>query len=125
MSTHIVAAPLSGLADVGSTPLAAIRPPTSIVLDETGDAYTFTFEPDLTPAELATFDLAIAVMRSGTGLSPTDYQAIRTQMQVLRAMRQQGRNAYVNLTEAERNRQTYDCLVAITEIFLTLTRETP
>lgn len=86
--------------------------------------YTISFEPDLSPAELALFNDIVATMRSGTGLSVVDYQAIRTQMQTLRAMRQLGRNAYVNLTEAERNRQTYDCLVAITEIFLKLTRET-
>lgn len=126
MSVHTVPADprlLPALSDIQTTPLSALPRPQSATWSPDGLSYVFIFTPDLTPAETQLFDDGIAAMRSGTGLSTTDYQAIRTQMQTLRAMRQLGRNAYVNLTEAERNRQTYDCLVAITEIFLKLTRE--
>ena len=81
------------------------------------------FDPPLTSAEQATLDAIVAATRSKTGLSPTDYAAVRSQMQILRDLRQLGRNAFVAQTQAQINRQEYDCLVAITEIFLKVFRD--
>lgn len=125
MSTHVVPVFGAGFTEIRliRTQLAAaIREPVAFEITPE-NTFSFTFTPDLTPAEVTVFDDCVAAVRSRSGLGATDYGAIRTQMQTLRAMRQLGRNAYVNLTEAERNRQTHDCLVAITEIFLKLTRD--
>lgn len=85
---------------------------------------TFTWTPDLTATEQTTVDSVVAAARSATGLAPSDYAAVRTQMQTLRAIRQAGRNAYVNMAEADRNRVDYDAFVAVLEIMLKLFRDT-
>jgi hypothetical protein len=85
----------------------------------------WVFVPPLTTQEQAIFADVVSLANSAAGLTPTDYAAVRTQMQALRAVRQTTRNAYVNMTEADRNRMDYDALVACCEIFIKLLRDAP
>lgn len=120
MSTAIV--PVSTLYTV--VPLiekAGIRIPD--LTTGTGDTRTFTWTPDLSLAEQTTVADIVAAASSETGLSSTDYAAVRAQMQQLRSTRQLGRNAFLALTTAQQMRILYDDDVAITEILLKLFRD--
>lgn len=87
------------------------------------DEMALVFTPDLSAAEVTALGKVVDAIQSPVRMTSAEYEAVRAQMQVLRALRQSGRNAYVALTEAERNRQTYDALMAVTEIFLALLRD--
>lgn len=84
---------------------------------------TFVYEPDLTAQEAATLDLLVAVARAPVRLTPAEFTAIREQLQVLRALRQLGRNNFMALTAVERDRMLYDAMVAVTVILLSEHRE--
>lgn len=98
-----------------------LRPPAGYWLED--GVPGFEFDPPLTTEEQATLDSIAGVARMEASLTPTLYSEVRSQMQTLRALRQLGRNAFMAQTAAERDRQTYDCLVAVTEILLRLTRD--
>jgi hypothetical protein len=100
----------------------AIRPPVAFHLDsEAGPV--LEFDPPLTPAEQAVLDLLPSVIRSAVRLTPTEYSAVRAQMQILRDLRQLGRNAFMALSAAERDRMLYDAQVATTIVLLALLRD--
>jgi hypothetical protein len=61
--------------------------------------------------------------RTGLPLTTEEYEAVRAQMQTLRALRQMTQSEFVGLTVAQRARQEYDCLKAITEILLIQLRD--
>lgn len=91
----------------------------------TGDTRTLSWTPDLTAAEAATVD---EIIRSASMQSPMTagaYEAVRSQMQTLRALRQMGRNSFMALSQTERDRLIYDNLVAATQVFLSILRDTP
>lgn len=102
---------------------AAIRPP-DVVTAYAADDPTLgevTWNTDLTPAELA---IAEEIRGALTNRLPSaQYTIIRTEMQALRDLRQLGRNAFMALTAAERDRLTYDALVSITRVLLAMQRE--
>jgi hypothetical protein len=98
--------------------LANLRRP----LDANGEA--FTFEPPLSSPEQATFDDVVRLWRSGmTHLTLAQYQAIRPHLTTIRDLRQMGRNAFMALTAAERDRLLYDAQAATTTILLAMLRE--
>lgn len=82
----------------------------------------YTFEPDLTLAEEAKLADLIAVAQSGLRMTSDQYDAVRTQMQTLRDLRQMGRNAFMGLSQAERDRALYDAFTATTQVFLAILR---
>lgn len=88
-----------------------------------GDGETFTFAPPLSAQEQGTLDLILAHYRSGLQVSYAAYLAIRPNLQTIRDLRQMGRNAFMALTAAERDRLTYDAQAATTTILLALLRD--
>lgn len=100
---------------------AAIRQPASFYLDsDTGPV--LTFDPPLTAQEQAVYTGLVDVARSPVSITPAEYDAIRPQLQDLRDLRQLGRNAFMALTAAERDRQLYDAQTNTTIILLALLR---
>jgi hypothetical protein len=82
------------------------------------------FDPPLTAEEQTTYALLVALARSGMKhLSPTEYQTVRTNLAALRDFRQLGRNAFMALTAAERDRQLYDAQTATTIVLLAILRD--
>jgi hypothetical protein len=89
-----------------------------------GEPTLFVYDPDLSAQEQATFDDALARVRSSMGhLTSAQYAAVRDQMQVLRDFRQLGRSAFMALTAAERDRQLYDAQTATTIVLLAILRD--
>lgn len=87
------------------------------------DARALVFDPDLSLAEQAQLATLVSVSRSPVQLTPAEYAAVRAQMQTLRALRQMTRAEFMALTAAERDRATYDALVAVTETLLAILRD--
>jgi hypothetical protein len=87
-----------------------------------GAERTLVFDPDLTPEETALFDVLQRIAAS-EHWTPDAYSAVRAEMQTLRDLRQMGRNAFMALSAAERDRLTYDALVAQTIIDLAILRD--
>lgn len=117
MSTHVV----SVFPDPGDY-ADVLRPPTSHRAVEGG--FELTFEPDLSGAEAAILtDIVSAVRLRTVRLTAAEYAAIRPHLQTLRDLRQLGRNAFLALTAAERDRMLYDAFTAQTIIDLALTRD--
>jgi hypothetical protein len=95
----------------------------------------FTISGDFTDVELdaalADFvpstaeDRALDAHIASTGLNMTrdQYNAVRAQMQTLRDLRQLGRNAFMALTAAERDRLTYDAMTSVTIVLLAILRD--
>lgn len=87
-------------------------------------ALVLVFDPVLTVQEQAALDVIQAMARSKlTDLTPAQYGTIRTNLQTLRAIRQPGRNAFMALTAAERDRLTWDAIDATLTILLAMLRE--
>jgi hypothetical protein len=101
-----------------------LRPPIgSATDDETGDPL-LDFDPPLDAQEQTTYDSLLALARSGMEhLTPDEYATIRPQLVIIRDLRQMGRNAFMALTAAERDRLLYDAQAATTTILLALLRE--
>lgn len=88
-----------------------------------GDAAnTYSYDPDLTPAQLVTLQGILDAAKAAVGMSGSEYDAIRPQIQSLRDFRQLGRNAFIALAQNERDRQLYDAQTATTIILLALLR---
>lgn len=123
MSDHIVPAGVdsAAVAELALTALGAGRGYTPQVQPDGSAVISFT--PDLTPAEVATFDVLVRLAASTKPMSIDKYNAVRTEMQTLRALRQMGRNAFMALSAAERDRMTYDALVSQTIIDLAILRD--
>lgn len=98
-----------------------LRPPSNVV---NADDLTveFHFVPDLSEGELETFNLMVT-MDPAVDFGPTEYAAVRVQMQTLRDLRQMGRATFMALTAAERDRLLYDALTAQTIIDLAILRD--
>jgi hypothetical protein len=84
---------------------------------------TLEWDTDLTPAELQAVADVQAIARAGAPMTTEAYAAVRAQMQVLRDLRQLGRNAFMALTAADRDRMIYDALVTQTIIDLAILRD--
>jgi hypothetical protein len=97
--------------------------PEPLHLVDPSDGNNLLWEPDLTAAQLATVQHLVLLARSGLSISAADFDAIRADLQLLRDLRQLGRNPFMALTAAERDRMTYDALVSVTRIFLAILRE--
>lgn len=101
-----------------------LRAPSGYATDDQTAAPVIDFVPPLTTEEQATLANIIALARSGmTHLTPTEYDTIRSQLATIRDLRQLGRNAFMALTTAERDRLLYDAQAATTTILLALLRE--
>lgn len=87
------------------------------------EAGTITFYEDLSPDEEAQLTYLIALARQEQPVRRATYDSVRPLIQELRAHRQLGRNAFMALTAADRDRMTYDVQVAQTRILLALLRE--
>ncbi len=87
------------------------------------DTPAIMFDPDLSPEETVQFDQPVRVASSPIGITPSEYAAVRTQMQTLRDLRQMGRNAFMALTAAERDRLMYDAFTATTQVLLSILRD--
>jgi hypothetical protein len=98
-----------------------LRAPSNVTMAE-GEPL-FTFDPPLTSQEQATLDLIIKYVRSGMTVTYAGYLAIRPHLTTIRDLRQMGRNAFMALTAAERDRLLYDAQAATTTILLAMLRE--
>ena len=81
------------------------------------------FDPPLTPEEDAVYQTLVKIAASVDLMTVALYNSIRPQMQVLRDLRQMGRNAFMALSAAERDRLIYDALTAQTIIDLAILRD--
>ena len=88
-----------------------------------GERTAYTFTPGLSPELTAEFDRRVEVARAAVSLTPAEWAAIRPQLQTLRDLRQMGRNAFMALTAAERDRLMYDAHVATTQVLLAILRD--
>lgn len=88
-----------------------------------GEDRTFVFDPDLTSEEQATFDVLLHLAASVEPMQPDAYSAVRSEMQTLRALRQMGRGAFMDLTAAERDRAMYDAFTSVTKVLLAILRD--
>lgn len=79
---------------------------------------------DFTPPTEADRALEAVIASTGLNMTRDQYNAVRTQMQTLRALRQMGRNAFMGLSQAERDRTLYDAFTATTQVFLAILRDT-
>jgi hypothetical protein len=100
---------------------AGFRSPSST--DGDPRSITLTYEPDLSPAEQATFDSVARLAVGAAIITTAEYDTIRPDIQTIRDLRQMGRNAFMALTAAERDRLLYDAQAATTTILLALLRE--
>jgi hypothetical protein len=100
---------------------AGFRSPSST--DGTPRSITLTYEPDLSPEEQATFDTVSRLAVGAAIVTATEYDAIRPHITTIRELRQLGRNAFMALTAAERDRLLYDAQTATTTILLALLRD--
>jgi hypothetical protein len=121
MSTFSVPAIATGLDLINASHQVLRRLPQ--IVEQPDGSQVWTYSPDLTTEESATLDLMIAAARASANLSGPDITAIRAQMQTLRALRQLGRNSFMALSQAERDRTIYDALVAVTQIFIAELRD--
>jgi hypothetical protein len=95
----------------------------------------FVISGDFTAADLDTAladfvpstaeDRALDAHIASTGLNMTrdQYNAVRAQMQTLRDLRQMGRNAFMGLSAAERDRLIYDAMTSVTIVLLSILRD--
>jgi hypothetical protein len=95
--------------------------PSAVTLE--GTALTITFPTDLSAGDLALVTATVAAMSSAVSLTRAERDTIRPSVQALRDFRQLGRNAFMALTAAERDRQLYDAQTATTIVLLALLRE--
>lgn len=92
-------------------------------------AGTFTAEQldaalaDFTPLTDEQKALDAHIASTGLIMDRDTYNAVRSEMQTLRDLRQMGRNAFMALTAAERDRLIYDALTAQTIIDLAILRD--
>lgn len=85
------------------------------------DAALSDFVP-LTDAQKA---LIALIESTGLNMTPATYEDVRTQMQTLRSLRQMGRNAFMGLSAAERDRLMYDAMTCVTIALLAILRDEP
>jgi hypothetical protein len=124
MSTHSVPmhrGSVEGISGLQELVVAAIRAPESVALD--GGSVVYTFTPDLTTEEAARFADLQTLLLSPVTLSLAERDAIRPAIVILRDLRQMGRNAFMGLAAAERDRLLYDAQVATTMILLAILRD--
>jgi hypothetical protein len=124
MSTHSVPmhrGSVEGISGLQELVVAAIRAPESVALD--GGSVVYTFTPDLTTEEAARFADLQTLLLSPVTLSLAERDAIRPAIVILRDLRQMGRNAFMGLAAAERDRLMYDAQVATTMILLAILRD--
>jgi hypothetical protein len=88
-----------------------------------GGSVVYTFTPDLTTEEAARFADLQTLLLSPVTLSLAERDAIRPAIVILRDLRQMGRNAFMGLAAAERDRLLYDAQVATTMILLAILRD--
>lgn len=81
------------------------------------------FDPPLTAAEEATYSTFSRLASMQQPMTTGQYDSLRAQMQTLRDLRQLGRNAFMALSAAERDRLIYDALTAQTIIDLAMLRD--
>jgi hypothetical protein len=119
MSTHTYPVDPSITERIASG-VAAAGLPVGLILSD-GSGVTLSFTPDLSPEQVTTLDLV--VQAADAGLPTSIYDAVRPDVQTIRDLRQMGRNAFMALSAAERDRLLYDAQAATTTILLALLRE--
>lgn len=102
---------------------AGLRGPTSYGADSPRGPTTLTWEPDLTTEEQAAVDALVRLSVGAVIITPAELQAIRDDIVVIRDLRQLGRNPFMALTAADRDRALYDAQSATTTILLAMLRE--
>jgi hypothetical protein len=84
---------------------------------------TLAWEPDLTTEEQAAVDAVVRLSVGSVLITAAEYETIRPHITTIRDLRQMGRNAFMALTAAERDRLMYDAQAATTTILLALLRD--
>ena len=121
MSDHIIPAVAVGQTLFDALHQSFRRVPAVAAQPDGSQVYTYT--PDLTPAETATLDLLVAAAAMSAPVTPVEVQSVRPLIQEGRAFRQLGRNAFMALSAAERDRLLYDTLVALIRVAIIDHRE--
>jgi hypothetical protein len=98
------------------------HPPVSNVYMANGLG-VWEFTPPLTTEEAADFELIKRLAARNLDLTLDEYRAVSPALQALRDFRQLGRNAFMALTAAERDRLLYDAQTNTTIVLLALLRD--
>lgn len=98
-----------------------LRAPAEYIREDGVDR--LVFDPPLTAEEEPVYDALLHIARSTELMTVGQYDAVREQMQTLRALRQMGRNAFMALSAAERDRALYDAFTATTQVLLSILRD--
>jgi hypothetical protein len=100
-----------------------LREPSMVTWTD-AESFVLVFDPPLTGEEqLILADLTTASEAALVDISPAEWATFRPQLVIIRDFRQLGRNAFMALTAAERDRMLYDAQAATTTILLALLRE--
>lgn len=121
MSTHTI--PIGGSDTINAIHVAIRRLPTETGPIASDGAQVLTYLPDLTTEQTATLELVADTIAASAPLTTGILTAIRADMQVLRDLRQMGRNAFMGLSATERDRALYDAFTATTKVLLAILRD--
>lgn len=105
--------------------VATVRPANQVSAYASDDPTMgeLTWTPDLSASDSAAITAIVAAYRMQRPMDRATYDAVRTQMQVLRDLRQMGRNTFMGLSAVERDRALYDAFTAATQVFLSILRD--
>jgi hypothetical protein len=98
-----------------------LRPVSNVYMRDGVGVWEFT--PPLTTEEAADFELIKRLAARNLDLTLAEYRTVAPALTLLRDFRQLGRNAFMALTAAERDRLVYDAQSATTTILLALLRD--
>jgi hypothetical protein len=98
-----------------------LRPVSNVYMANGVGVWEFT--PPLTTEEAGDFELIKRLAARNLDLTLAEYRAVDPAMQSLRDFRQLGRNAFMALTAAERDRLLSDAQTNTTIVLLALLRE--
>lgn len=99
----------------------AVAVPSSVMAD--GTSVTFTFTPDLTPAQAATLDRVIAFTKQDTPISWAERTALDSAVADLRALRTQSATEFSALTAAQRDAALRTALFGCIDVLRALLRD--
>lgn len=100
---------------------SSLRAPDRIVyLDGT---VRYEFDIDLAAEEAALFDRVVAYVRGSVTLTVAEREALVPSLDTLRTFQKMSRAEWIALTDAERERGTFDVLTALVRVDRALLRE--
>jgi len=101
----------------------SLRAPASIATDGATGTPVLTFDPPLSAQEQTTYDGLLATARSAVAITPDERTALEPHLATLRTFQQMSRADFLALTNAARERQTFDVMTAQLRVIRALLRD--